>query len=110
MRGLRRPDLIVLGTNERSGIDRLRFGSVAETVLMRAEQPVLIVPATATEMAHDSSFNSILVAVDFSASSISAVETALSIANENSRVTLAHVDSGRYSGGGVSIHVPVDGA
>ena len=38
-----RPDLIVLGTNERSGIDRVRFGSVAETELLRAEQPVLIV-------------------------------------------------------------------
>lgn len=90
----RRPDLIVLGTNERSGIDRLRFGSVAETVLLRAEQPVLIVPASATERADDSAFNNILVAVDFSAASISAVETALAIANENSRVTLAHVVSG----------------
>jgi nucleotide-binding universal stress UspA family protein len=90
----RRPDLIVLGTNARSGIDRVRFGSVAETVLLRAEQPVLIVPASPTEGAHDSSFNSILVAVDFSAGSISAVETALSITNENSRVTLAHVVPG----------------
>ena len=88
-----RPDLIVLGTNERSGIDRVRFGSVAETVLLRAEQPVLIVPAS-TERPHDASFNSILVAVDFGAGSISAVETALSIANETSRVTLAHVVQG----------------
>lgn len=90
----RRPDLIVLSTNERSGLDRLRFGSVAEAVALGAEQPVLIVPASATEKVDDSSFNSILVAVDFSAGSIAAVETALSIANENSRVTLAHVVRG----------------
>ena len=37
------------------------------------------------------SFDSILVAVDFSAGSISAVERALSLANANSRVTLVHV-------------------
>ena len=90
----RRPDLIVLGTNERSGLARLRLGSAAEAVALRAEQPVLIVPASAAESADDPSFNSILVAVDFSAGSIASVEMALSIANENSRVTLAHVVPG----------------
>ena len=90
----RRPDLIVLGTNERSGLARLRLGSVAEAVALRAEQPVLIVPASATEKADDPSFNSILVAVDFSAGSIASVEMALSIAKKNSRVTLAHVVPG----------------
>ena len=90
----RRPDLIVLGTNERSGLARLRLGSVAEAVALRAEQPVLIVPASATEKADDASFNSILVAVDFSAGSIASVEMALSIAKKNSRVTLAHVVPG----------------
>jgi nucleotide-binding universal stress UspA family protein len=90
----RRPDLIVLGTNERSGLARLRLGSVAEAVALRAEQPVLIVPASATEKADDPSFSSILVAVDFSAGSIASVEMALSIANKNSRVTLAHVVPG----------------
>ena len=90
----RRPDLIVLGTNELSGLARLRLGSVAEAVALRAEQPVLIVPASATEKADDPSFSSILVAVDFSAGSIASVEMALSIANKNSRVTLAHVVPG----------------
>ena len=90
----RRPDLIVLGTNELSGLARLRLGSVAEAVALRAKQPVLIVPASATEKADDPSFSSILVAVDFSAGSIASVEMALSIANKNSRVTLAHVVPG----------------
>ena len=40
------------------------------------------------------SLNSILVAVDFSAGSIAAVDRALSMANANSRVTLVHVLSG----------------
>ena len=42
----KRPDLIVLGTHQRSGFDRFRLGSVAETVTLRASQPVLIVPAS----------------------------------------------------------------
>ena len=92
----RRPDLIVLGTHQRTGFDRFRLGSVAETVTLRATQPVLIVPASPGGRTAESamSFNSILVAVDFSARSISAVERALSMANANSRVTLVHVVPG----------------
>lgn len=40
-----RPDVIVLGTHQRSGFERLRLGSVAETVTLQATQPVLMVPA-----------------------------------------------------------------
>lgn len=36
-----RPDLIALATHGRSGIDRLRYGSVAESVLRRATTPVM---------------------------------------------------------------------
>lgn len=43
----RRADLIVLGTSKRSGFDRFRFGSVAETIAREATQPVLVVPAAA---------------------------------------------------------------
>ena len=92
----RRPDLIVLGTHQRTGFDRFRLGSVAETVTLRATQPVLIVPATPGGRTAESvmSFNSLLVAVDFSAGSIAAVEKALSMAHANSRVTLVHVVPG----------------
>ena len=88
-----RPDLIVLGTHQRSWFDRFRLGSVAETVTLRATQPVLIVPASPGGPSAESvmAFNSLLVAVDFSAASIAAVERALSMANANSRVTLVHV-------------------
>jgi universal stress protein A len=39
------PDLVVMGTHGRTGISRVVFGSVAESVLHQAPCPVLIVPA-----------------------------------------------------------------
>jgi nucleotide-binding universal stress UspA family protein len=38
-----RPDLIVIGSHGRSGLDHLLLGSVAEKVLRRASRPVLVV-------------------------------------------------------------------
>jgi nucleotide-binding universal stress UspA family protein len=91
----RQPDLIVLGATERSGLDRFRFGSVAETVALEATQPVLVVPATAREAAQlTPPLESILVAVDFAKGSREAVERALSIASATTRVTLLHVIPG----------------
>jgi nucleotide-binding universal stress UspA family protein len=92
----RHPDLIVLGTRQRSGFDRFRIGSVAETVTLRATQPVLIVPPSRGGRTAESamSLNSILVAVDFSVGSIAAIERALSMSHANSRVTLVHVVPG----------------
>ena len=40
------PDVIVMGTHQRSGIDRFRVGSVAERVAAKSMAPVLLVPAT----------------------------------------------------------------
>jgi len=37
-------DLIVIGTHNRSGIDRLLMGSIAEHVVRHSEVPVLVVP------------------------------------------------------------------
>jgi nucleotide-binding universal stress UspA family protein len=90
----RRADLIVLGTSERSGLDRLRFGSVAEAVALGATQPVLVVPASGKGAAASAPFRNILVPVDFSAGSREAVERALSMANGDSRVTVVHVVRG----------------
>jgi nucleotide-binding universal stress UspA family protein len=36
-------DLIVMGTHGRTGLDRLLFGSVAESVVPKADCPVLVV-------------------------------------------------------------------
>jgi nucleotide-binding universal stress UspA family protein len=40
---LRKPDLIVMTTHGRSGLERLIFGSVAETVLRSTTTPILLV-------------------------------------------------------------------
>jgi nucleotide-binding universal stress UspA family protein len=91
----RRADLIVLGASTRSGLDRFRFGSVAETVARKATQPVLVVPAgTGTAGDPATPFKNILVAVDLGEGSRAAVERALSMANGESRVTVLHVIPG----------------
>ena len=91
----RRADLVVLGSSTRSGLDRFRFGSVAETVARRATQPVLVIPAATGKPADATTpFKNILVAVDFGEGSRAAVERALSMANGDSRVTVVHVIRG----------------
>ena len=91
------PDLIVVGTHQRTGLDRLRRGSVAERVVAQATQPVLIVPAGNTT-ATARSFGSIVVAVDFTAASNRALEQALAWARRaNGRVTVVHVVPGLSS-------------
>ena len=92
----RRPHVIVMGTHQRTGLERLRAGSVAETVALRAACPVLIVPEpTASPVAHASCFKSMLCAVDFSAASNAAVRQTLSLATQcKGRVTLVHVVEG----------------
>lgn len=37
-------DFVVMGTHGRTGVERLLVGSVAETVVRRADVPVLVVP------------------------------------------------------------------
>lgn len=91
----RRADLIVLGSSERTGLDRVRFGSVAETVALTATQPVLVVPPASGRSGESAMrINSILVAVDLAHGSNAAVERALAIAHEDSRVTVLHVVPG----------------
>ena len=41
-----RPDLVVMSTHGRSGLARLRYGSVADQVVRGADVPVMLVPAT----------------------------------------------------------------
>jgi len=72
------PDLIVLGTHGRRGVDRLCFGSVAERVMHRASCPTLVVPNSAGEAADGlvPPLDRILCAVDFSPASLAAFEHA----------------------------------
>src|SRR5689334_11816500 len=89
-----RPDVIVVGTSQRRGIERLRVGSVAERVAAKAAVPVLSVPRRRRTSAPQP-LRHIAVAVDFSASSGRAIEQALALATGPSdRITLIHVVPG----------------
>ncbi|MGQ0555110.1 MAG: universal stress protein [Nitrospiraceae bacterium] len=86
---------IVMGTHGKTGLDRLRLGSVAESTLRQAPCPVLTVGASVTP--HTSvnprrlSVACFLVAIDLSASSKAALRTAIELAKRlNARVLVVH--------------------
>ena len=93
-------DLIVIGTEGAGGVKRLLLGSVAEPVLERAPCPVLTVglPAGGRPADEPVLFRRIVCGIDFSQTSLRALEYALSLAQEaEARVTLLHAgdDGGR---------------
>jgi nucleotide-binding universal stress UspA family protein len=86
-------ELIVMGTHGRSGFDRLVLGSVTEKVLRRAPCPVLTVTdrTASVDRTGRPPFESIVCPIDFSASSLRAIEYALSLAQEAyGRLTILH--------------------
>ena len=78
-----RPDLLVIGTHGRGGVQRLVLGSVAEKVLRLATCPVLTV-RTGVRLARRrrSPFETILCPTDFSAAANRAVAYAKRLAQE----------------------------
>lgn len=86
-------DLIVIGTHGRRGFSRLMLGSVAESVLRKAECPVMAVPPHARPVAAERvPFKQILCPIDFSESSARALLFALMLAEEaDAHLTLMHV-------------------
>jgi nucleotide-binding universal stress UspA family protein len=79
-------DLIVIGSHGRSGFERLLLGSVTEKVVRKAPCPVMVVPPRAPDAAGAGLLHGgrprILCAVDFSDASLSALEYAISLAEE----------------------------
>jgi nucleotide-binding universal stress UspA family protein len=85
-------DLIVLGTHGRSGFDRLVLGSVAERVLVKATCPVLTMPRLAESVRSSGlPFRNVLCPIDFSPSSMAALEFAEGLADEGAFVRVLHV-------------------
>lgn len=87
--------LIVMGTHGKTGWDRLRLGSVAESILRRAPCPVLTVRASVTSRTFLNprrlSLSRLLVATDFSASSKTALRAVVVLAKLlNGQVVLVH--------------------
>ena len=84
-------DLIVMGTHGASGFRHLILGSVTETVLRAAACPVLTVPPRVHAAAR-LPFKRILCAIDFSGSSLAALQLASNVALESAaRLEIVHV-------------------
>jgi nucleotide-binding universal stress UspA family protein len=88
-------DLIVIGTHGRSGFDRLLLGWVAEKVLRKATCPVLTVPRQCPDApVSPILLERILCPVDFSRSSLRALEHAVSLAQETEgQLVVLHVSA-----------------
>jgi nucleotide-binding universal stress UspA family protein len=87
-------DLIVLGTHGHGGFERWMLGSITEKVLRKASCPVLTIPAPAAEPAASAlqMFKRILCPMDFSDSSLKALEYATALAKESDAdLLLMHV-------------------
>jgi nucleotide-binding universal stress UspA family protein len=91
-------DLIVMGTHGRTGLEHVLVGSTAERVVRIASCPVLTVkarrdaPSQATVPANDRRFQRLLIPVDFSASSLEALEYGVQLARHiGATVTILHV-------------------
>jgi nucleotide-binding universal stress UspA family protein len=88
LRGDAAIDLVVMGTQGRTGLGRILLGSVAENVVRHAPCPVLVTRASDAEKP----FDHILCPVDFSDSSQQAVELAAKLAAPGGAgITLLHV-------------------
>jgi nucleotide-binding universal stress UspA family protein len=86
-------DLVVIGTNGRTGTASVVLGSVAAEILRRAPCPVLTVGPHCTGSAKEHlEMREILYATDFSAESLAAAPYAISLAQENqAEITLLNV-------------------
>ena len=87
-------DLIVIGTHGRSGFQRVILGSVAERVLARARCPVMTVPPRSADAVPfgRSMFSNVLCGVDYTPSSLKAMEFATTLAREaDALLTLVNV-------------------
>jgi nucleotide-binding universal stress UspA family protein len=89
-----RADLIVMGTHGHRGFERALLGSTTERVLLKAPCPVLTIPRSADEpgSAERVRFTRVLCAVDFSPSSLRALEHGLRFAEESeAQLAVVHV-------------------
>jgi nucleotide-binding universal stress UspA family protein len=87
-------DLLIVGTNQRTGLDRFWLGSVSRAVLRHAAMNVICVPLAEYIPAPDAAvptFERVLVPIDFSKSAVRAIPIALSAVKRGGEVRLLHV-------------------
>lgn len=88
-------DLIVMATHARTGLDRLRLGSVADQVVRHATMPVLLVrpPESALSPPVESSFRHVMVPLDGSDFSEQVLPSAMHLAALfDAELSLVHVE------------------
>ena len=87
------PGLIVLGAPTRGGFGRLRLPSVAQAVVHQTDRPTLIVPGSdSVESSVNVPFRRVLVPIDFSPASMSALDEAYRIIRQDgAAMRLLHV-------------------
>ena len=87
-------DLIIVGTNQRTGLDRFWLGSVSRAVLRHAPMNVICVPLADSIVTRDTgipAFERVLVPIDFSESAARAIPVAFSAVKRGGEVRLLHV-------------------
>jgi nucleotide-binding universal stress UspA family protein len=89
----RKIDLIVLGTNGRTGTQRLLLGSIAEKIFRLSPVPVLTIGPNVRGCSLDvARFRRVLFATDFSPEAAAAAAYAISLARrQNAHLILVHV-------------------
>jgi nucleotide-binding universal stress UspA family protein len=93
-----KPDLLVMGTHGRGGIQRWLMGSVAEKALRHTSVDVLTLHADSPVAGTDGGIGEILVATDFSDGARRALAAARSLARSlGGSVALLHVLEGRFA-------------
>jgi nucleotide-binding universal stress UspA family protein len=94
-------DLIVIGTERRTGWARWRQRSVAESVLRRTKRATLVVDSHGAS--DEAAFENVLVAVDLSPASTALIDTALQLpGGENRQLTVIHAVDAIEAASGVS--------
>src|SRR5437762_756928 len=86
-----KPEIVVMGTHGRRGVERWFMGSTTEKLLRHSPVPLITISGTG-EKAITPKFRRILVTTDFSDGTPDALAYAFSVAQENeSRISLLHV-------------------
>jgi nucleotide-binding universal stress UspA family protein len=91
--GERETDLVVVGTQGRTGLEKLMLGSVAEVIFRQANCPVLTIgPHASTGAKHPWGMKNMLWATDFTPESLAAASFTFSLARErHARLTLLNI-------------------
>lgn len=86
------PDLVVVGTHDRRGLERFLSGSIARRLLRDSARPVLVVRPPRTAEHEPLRLGKIIVGIDFLPASLRALEDAVWLAKASgARVCLYHV-------------------